>query len=320
LLSAPTNIVKRCLVTGGAGFIGSHLVERLLQEGYAVCVLDNFSSGKRENLNACSDNIELIQADIRDLEALIEACTGVDAVFHQAAIASVYHSIMDPHETHQVNVNGTVNVLEAAHRTGVKQVILASSAAVYGADASLPKSEKMSVKPVSPYGLQKLVGEQYGEIYSNLFDLKVTCFRYFNVYGTRQDPRSQYSGVISIFIDTILSGGMPTIYGDGLQSRDFVHVSDICQANILALNNQTDSFGVFNVGCGVSYSLLDLLSCLKKHSGKVFDIQFKQDRRGDLRHSLADISTIQQALGYVPQGNFENGLLGLLAEQTLFSH
>lgn len=303
--------IRKCLVTGGAGFIGSHLVETLLSQGYEVRVLDNFSSGSHDNLLGCIDRIELIKGDIRDFETLRRACEGMDAVLHQAAVASVLQSVQEPHLTHDINVNGTLNVLEAARLAGVKKVNLASSAAVYGASEVLPKQEAMIVQPVSPYGLHKLMGEQYGAMYSTLYGLQVSCFRYFNVYGPRQDAKSQYSGVISIFLDRLLSGGTPKIYGDGRQSRDFIHVSDICQANVLAL--MTDlTFEVFNLGCGEGHTLLKTLAALQVQTGNRVQPEYLPERRGDLRHSTADISKTRQVLGFAPKKDFQAGLAELV--------
>lgn len=304
------NTPKKCLVTGGAGFIGSHLVDCLLREGYQVRILDNFSSGKMSNIaDFLERGVELIEADIRDYPVVERACTGVDFILHQAAVASVYYSIQEPRITHDINVNGTLNVLEAASKCGVRRVNLASSAAVYGLNESLPKSEDMSPLPVSPYGYHKWMNEQYAKLYSEQFGVPVTCFRYFNVFGPRQDAKSPYSGVISIFIDDVLSGKEPTIYGDGHQSRDFVSVHDICQANLLAIkSNMLVNFNVFNIGGGRSYSLLDLLDSIQRITQKSFKIRHQEERRGDLRHSVASLGHIRETLGYQPKVPFELAL------------
>jgi UDP-glucose 4-epimerase len=306
--------IETCLVTGGAGFIGSHLVEYLLKAGYRVKVLDNFSSGTIKNLQNHLSQVELIQADICNFEQTLEACKNVDIVLHQAAIPSVFQSMTDPKGTHEVNVNGWVNVLESAVRNGVKKLTFASSAAVYGASDVLPKREPLTLQPVSPYGLHKLIGEQYAELYSRVYGLDITCLRYFNVFGPRQNPSSQYSGVISAFINTILSQKSPVLYGDGLQSRDFIHVTDICQANVKAIQKENNSFAIYNVGQGQSYTLLQLLDALKQLLGYSFDVEYQPERRGDLRHSVSDISLIKSELGFQPQVSFEKGL------QTLISY
>ncbi len=312
-MASEDKTIKHCLITGGAGFIGSHLAETLLAAGYKVRILDNFSTGKRENLSGFLEQVEIHQGDIRDFDTVQVACEGMDAVLHEAAIASVYESMTDPLGTHQTNVNGTIHVLEAAHRAGVQKVLLASSAAVYGTDASLPKAEVLPVKPASPYGMHKLMAEQYGQLYAELYGLDVICFRYFNVYGPRQDARSQYSGVISIFIDTILEDRTPVVFGDGLQSRDFVSVKDICQANLLALQNPNLLFEILNIGSGKAHNLMELLAIFGAYFNKNLEIQHQPERRGDLRHSLADISKIQNLLGYKPNQNFHTGLQELIA-------
>jgi nucleoside-diphosphate-sugar epimerase len=297
-----------CLVTGGAGFVGSHLVAQLIAKGCKVRVLDNLSTGKIENILPHQHDIQFIKGDIRDLNVVKAACEGIEVVLHHAAIASVAQSIKDPHSTHEVNVNGTFNILEGARYTGVKKIIFASTAAVYGVNSQFPTTEESPFNPISPYGLSKLIGEQYCELYSTLYAMDITCFRYFNIYGPRQNTDSQYSGVISTFFKTIISGESPILYGDGQQSRDFVHVDDVTQACLLALTLPSNGFGVYNVASGISYSVLDILNWLKRHVGHEFEIQNRPDRRGDIRHSTTKIDKIKTALGFEPQKQFYQGL------------
>lgn len=304
---------KHYLVTGGAGFIGSHLVEALLRDGSKVTVLDNLSTGKKSNLYAVMDRITFIEGDICDPGTVNSAAEGVDVIFHQAAMPSVVESIKDPALTHEVNLTGTVNVLEAARLNKVSKVVYASSAAVYGPARELPQTEETETGPVSPYGLHKLTGEHYCRLYQELYGIQTVCLRYFNVYGHRQDPHSPYSGVISIFSETILNGKSPTVYGDGLQRRDFVHVSDVVQANILAAQTSWFESLILNVASGDSNSLLTLLKILERLTGQNFKIRFKEERRGDLRDSSACIEKTREILGYEPQRSLEDGLKLFLA-------
>lgn len=304
---APTGHQLNCLVTGGAGFIGSHLSEGLLAKGHQVRVLDNFSTGSRDNLAAIRHQIDLVEGDIRDFETIRRAATGMDVIFHEAAMASVFESMQNPARNHDINVNGTLYALEAARQAKVPRFVFASSAAVYGPAPEIPIMEIMPVNPVSPYGMSKLMGEQYCQMYTQLYGLQSMCLRYFNVYGPRQNPKSPYSGVISIFTDTVLAGGTPVIYGDGLQSRDFIHVSDIVAANLLAMTTPHQS-GIFNVANGQRHSLLDVLDVLQKHTGKPVTFEYRPERRGDVRDSCADISRICNELGFQPQMSFTKGL------------
>jgi nucleoside-diphosphate-sugar epimerase len=301
------------LITGGCGFIGSHLAEALVAEGVDVRVLDNFSSGKPENLKGFGSGIEVIRGDIRDPVALRDAVKGVDHIFHEAALVSVSVSVEQPAENDAINIRGTLNVLQAAREANVKRVVLASSAAVYGNNPELPKRETMLPEPESPYALGKLAGEYYLKLFSRLYGVETVSLRYFNVFGPRQDGKSMYSGVISRFADDIRQGRAPTIFGDGGQTRDFVYVKDIVQANLLAMRTPSAGKGeIFNVATGRQISLLQLWETLKKITGSTLAPQFRDARAGDIRHSLADISKIQTSLGYEPEFSLEDGLRALL--------
>ena len=300
------------LVTGGAGFIGSHLCRRLLASGCAVRVLDDLSSGRRENLAALDGEVDLVQGDLRD-EALVSAAlAGVDYVLHHAAVASVQTSIERPRFEQEVNAVGTLQLFEAARRAGVRRVVFAASAASYGKDPTAPKREEMLPAPESPYAISKIAGEYYARVYSSLYGLEVVCLRYFNVFGPRQDPSSPYSGVISIFAERMLAGAAPTVFGDGGQSRDFVYVDNVVEANMRACATPGIAGRVYNIGCGRSASLLDLVAVLNRVLGTAIEPEFAPARPGDVRISLADITRAQRELGYEPVVHFEEGL-----EQTL---
>ncbi len=298
----------RSLVTGGAGFIGSHLVEALVKRGHSVRVLDDFSTGKRANLASVADRIELIEGDIRDRGAVQAAVRGADWVFHQAALVSVPLSVADPATNHTINVDGTLTVLEAARLEGVKCFVYASSAAVCGNSAGLPKVETMPVDPVSPYGLAKSIGEQYAQLYAQLYGLRTVGLRYFNVYGPRQDPRSPYSGVISIFVDHLANGIEPTIYGDGQQTRDFVFVSDVVRANLLAADAGEAAGQVLNVSTSRATTILELWETLQSFAGSRLHPRFEDERRGDVRHSQASFDKARALLGYEPRVELAEGL------------
>ena len=301
------------LVTGGAGFIGSHIVDRLLADGQQVRILDNFSTGKRENLPAGS-KVEIIEGDISHFETVHKAMQGVTNVFHQAAIASVPETIKDPLASARVNYLGTVNVLEAARQAGARRVIFASSAAVYGDLPELPKQEDMPVKPLSPYALDKLASEEACRIYHHLYGLETVSLRYFNIFGPRQDPSSPYSGVISIFSDSLAAGRQPLIYGDGGQTRDFVYVSDVVEANIRAATSKTAPGKAINIGTDSALSINELLKTICKIRGQAFDPGYKPGRQGDIRHSSADISRARELLDWQPVVGLEEGL------RELFNH
>ncbi len=303
------------LITGGCGFIGSHIAEALLEDAdHQVTLFDNLSSGRLENIARFRDRVTLVEADVRDREALTGVLGGVDFLFHEAAMVSVVDSVDRPRECHDVNITGTLNVLEAAAAAGVKRVVLASSAAIYGNNPTLPKVETIPPAPESPYGLAKITKEYYGGVYSRLYGLPVIALRYFNVYGPRQDPKSPYSGVVSIFVNRLLSGETPTMFGDGEQTRDFVFVMDIVQANLLAMKCQDLRGGeAFNIGTGRQTSLLALLKTLNGLVGTRLEPAFAEARSGDVRHSYADISLATGALGYNPKHSLQEGLSQLLA-------
>jgi UDP-glucose 4-epimerase len=300
------------LVTGGCGFIGSHLVEALVKQGHKIRILDNFSTGKHDNIAmVSSQNIELWVGDVVNLKTVEAAVEGCDYVFHEAAIASVPKSINDPIGTDKVNYRGTLNVLEAARKHGVRRVIYASSAAVYGDELMLPKTESMSTKPITPYGVDKLASELMGHCYARTFGLEFVALRYFNVLGSRQDPSNPYSGVISIFCDRLRQGIAPTIYGDGHQTRDFIHVADVVQANLIAMEHPEASGKTFNVGRGVATSLLEMIDLLNDLTGNSLPAIHQPPRSGDIRHSLADISALK-SLGWSPSTSMQEGLAELL--------
>jgi UDP-glucose 4-epimerase len=296
------------LVTGGAGFIGSNIVEELVRRGERVRVLDDFSTGKRENLSVLVDDIELAEGDLRDPSAVRQAVEGVDYVLHQGALPSVQRSVDDPLTSHAVNATGTLNLLHAAREAGVKRVVYAASSSVYGDGPALPKQEDMIPRPKSPYAVSKLAGEQYCRAFTEVYGLETVCLRYFNVFGPRQDPTSQYSGVIPLFITAMLKGRQPTVHGDGLQSRDFSYISNIVHANLLAAAAPGAAGRVFNVACGQRYTLLDMIAALNDILGTQIEPVHTEPRVGDVRHSLADISVAQEVLDYRVLVDFYDGL------------
>ena len=296
------------LVTGGAGFIGSNIVEELLKHGEAVRVLDNFSTGRRENISPFMDNMELIEGDIRSYHIVREALRGVDFVLHQAALPSVPRSIKDPITTNEVNVGGTLNVLDAAKDAGVKRVVYASSSSIYGNNEIMAKREDMISLPMSPYAVSKLAGESYCRIFSDIYGLETVCLRYFNVFGPRQDPASQYSAVIPKFIAAMRRDVSPIIYGDGTQSRDFTFVANVVQANLRACVVEGVTGEVLNIACGDRYTVLELVDTLRRILNVQMIPEFDAERKGDVKHSLADISKARALLGYEPAYTFEKGL------------
>jgi len=295
------------LVTGGAGFIGSHITDRLLADGHRVRILDNFSTGKHENIPDSAD-VEVVEGDVGDYDTVCAAMQQVDIVFHEAAIASVPETVGNPLASERVNYRGTVNILEAARHAGVQRVMFACSAAVYGDLPELPKREDMPVKPLTPYAIDKLASEYACQAYYNLYGLETVSLRYFNVFGPRQDPSSPYSGVISIFSDYLNQGKQPTIYGDGEQTRDFVYVADVVEANIRASTSSTAPGRTFNVATGGILSINDLLKTICSVKNQPFSPTYKPGREGDIRHSRADISAAKEYLEWQPIVGFENGL------------
>lgn len=300
------------LVTGGAGFIGSHLVDRLLIDGHEVRVLDDFSSGHRENLMR-HDRLSVTQGSVADFATVDEVMQGVDWVFHEAAVASVPRTVNDPLGTHGANYLGTLHVLEAARRHAVARVVFAASAAAYGDLPGLPKREDMPVSPLSPYAVDKVASEYACYVYHRLYGLATVCLRYFNVFGPRQDPSSPYSGVISIFMDRLRRGETPTIYGDGGQIRDFVYVADVVEANLRAVVSEQVAGRVINIASGLPVTLLELLATIGRINGVDVRPRLDQPRAGDIRESLADISLARELLGWSPGHSLRKGLEELLA-------
>lgn len=294
------------LVTGGAGFIGSHIVEHLVKRGKDVRVLDNFSTGKRANLRAVPARI--IEGDIRDPERIRRAVEGVDIVFHQAALSSVPRSVEDPVTTHDVNARGTVVLLNACRHAGVRRLVFASSSSVYGESEALPKREEMKAAPISPYALSKLDGELYCRMFDKVYDLETVCLRYFNVFGPRQAPDSEYAAVIPRFIQAAINGGGPIIYGDGRQTRDFTYVENVVRANVEAATSPDAPGEVINVACGERRSLLDLVECLERILNRELTPIFREPRAGDVKHSQASIARARRVLGISPAVTFDEGL------------
>ena len=298
------------LVTGGAGFIGSNIVKELLNRGEHVRVLDNFSTGKRENLFPFKENpkLEVFEGDLRSFHIVRDAVKGVDYVLHQGALPSVPRSVKDPITSNDVNINGTLNILEASKEFGVKRVVFASSSSVYGNSEVMPKVETMPVAPLSPYAITKYAGERYCQIFYQLYGLETVALRYFNVFGPNQDPTSQYSAVIPKFIKLMKEGKRPVIYGDGTQSRDFTYVSNNVEANILACTAQGAAGEVFNIACGERYTLTDLVDSINSLLGKKIEPIFNETRPGDVKHSLAGIEKAKTILGFGVVKQFSEGL------------
>jgi len=296
------------LITGGAGFIGSHIADRLISQKHQVSIIDDFSSGRKENILHLTGAVNLYEGDIRDTRLVNEAVRDVDYIFHQAALSSVPKSIDDPVLTNDINVNGTLNILEAARKFKVKKVIFASSAAVYGDDPELPKNEKMNPMPLSPYAATKLMGEKYCSIYSNLYGLGTVVLRYFNVFGPRQNPNSDYAAVIPKFITMILEDEIPTIYGDGFQSRDFIFIDDVVDSNIKAAVSDSLSGVVMNCAGGNQITINDLAHLINKILDKNLKPTYKDARPGDIKHSYADNSTLKEKLTINSLISIEEGL------------
>lgn len=310
----------RFLVTGGAGFIGSNIVQELVRRNELVRVLDNFSTGKEENLIRLSDRIELIRGDIRDYSTVREAVEGVDVVLHQAALPSVPRSVKDPLSSNEVNVTGTVNLLQASRDVGVKRFVYASSSSVYGDNPELPKHEAMIPNPLSPYAVSKLAAEKYTVVFHKLYGLETVALRYFNVFGPRQDPSSQYSAVIPKFISAMLRNRRPVIHGDGEQSRDFNYISNVVEANLLAAKYD-GPFGIaMNCACGTRITLNELCHALNRLLGKSVEPVYGPPREGDVRHSLASIELARRTIGFNPAIKLEEGLKKTVDWYTEKSH
>lgn len=300
--------MRRALVTGGAGFIGSHLAEQLLAEGFEVRILDDFSSGRRENLVGFRDAVELLEGDLRDTALLARAVAGIDVVFHEAAVPSVPSSVAEPERTNDVNVTGTLSLLEHARKADVRRVVFAASSAAYGDAAALPNVESLPPQPLSPYALQKVTGEQYCKLYTELYGLETVALRYFNVYGPRQNPASDYAAVIPKFVSASLEGRAAQIYGDGGQTRDFIYVADVARANLLAADSEAAVGKLMNIAGGGRISLNELLEHIRELCGGGLPPVHHPARQGDIRDSQADIGRARELLGFEVQTPIETGL------------
>ncbi len=296
------------LVTGGAGFIGSHIAEELLKIGDKVRILDNFSTGRMENITSFIDDVEVVKGDLRDLETVRKAVAGVEFIYHQGALPSVQKSLADPLTTHEVNSTGTLNVLIAARDEGIRRVIYAASSSAYGDDPVLPKVETMKARPLSPYAVQKYAGEHYCRVFFEIYGLETVALRYFNVFGPRQDPASEYAAVIPRFITALGNRKPPIVYGDGEQTRDFTYISNVVEANIRAARAEAAAGEVINIATGRQVSLNEILSILRSILRTDIEAVYSNPRSGDIRHSVADISKSKELLDYVPTVSLEEGL------------
>ncbi len=308
----------RYLVTGGAGFIGSHIAQALLDRGASVRVLDNFSTGRESNLAVLGGRAEVLRADLRDLDAIRAAVAGVEVVFHEAALASVPESIADPLRTLEVNVTGTQHILLAARDAGVRRVVFASSCAIYGNEPSMPQEERMPPCPLSPYALHKLAGEHLCRLFTQLYGLETAALRYFNVFGPRQDPASEYAAVIPRFLTALLEGRRPTVFGDGEQTRDFISIENVVKANLLAAEAPDAVGQVINIGSGEQRSLNAFLRIAGELLGVPVEADYREQRAGDVRDSLASLERARRLLDYEPVVGFREGLARMLA--ALRSH
>ena len=300
--------MKSCLVTGGAGFIGSHLVEGLLARGFKVRILDDLSTGHRHNLAAVEGSIDFVEGSITDAETVHRSVGGCDTVFHLASLPSVVESIADPVKMHEIGTTGTLHVLNSARRLGVRRVVFAASASAYGDQPGDLRRETDQLLPLSPYAASKLAGEHYCASFTTVYGLETTRLRFFNVFGPRQDPKSPYTGVIAIFMDAMKAGKIPTIFGDGLQARDFVYVANVVEALILAAQSPKAVGKVYNIGMGQAVTLLDLVRHLNHVLGFTIQPAHAAERVGDIRHSQADVSQAVADLGYAPKIPFVDGL------------
>jgi nucleoside-diphosphate-sugar epimerase len=299
----------RYVVTGGAGFIGSHIAQALAEQGHEVVVLDDLSTGHLHNLAAFRDRIEFVEGSVCDLPLLQELCEGTDVVFHQAALASVPRSVADPLASNEANVTGTLKVLLAARDRKVRRVVYAASSSAYGDSEVLPKREDMPARPLSPYAITKYVDELYGQVFTDLYDLPTIGLRYFNVFGPRQDPQSQYAAVIPLFITRFLAGEAPLIHGDGGQSRDFTYIENVVEANLRAAAAPAAADGrVYNVACGQAITVEELCLGIRDLTGARVEPEYGPPRAGDVRHSLADITAARELLGYEPRVDLAAGL------------
>lgn len=300
--------MPRYLVTGGAGFIGSNLVEELLLRGHDVRVLDNLSTGKRENLAPWRNDVDFVEGDIRSYHIVHQAMKGIDVVLHQAALPSVPRSIVDPITTHEVNTNGTLNILGAARDNGVARVVFASSSSIYGNSAALPKSEEMMPNPLSPYAVSKLTGEKYMEVFHALYGMETVSLRYFNVFGPRQDPTSQYSAVIPRFITAMQEGRRPMVYGDGEQSRDFTFIANVVDSNLRAAAAEGVAGAIMNIACNDRITLNQLVAQINAELGTSIEAEHAAPRLGDVKHSYASIENAVRVMQYRPSVSFTEGL------------
>jgi nucleoside-diphosphate-sugar epimerase len=305
-------MTTKYLVTGGAGFIGSHIVSALLERGESVRVFDNLATGRESNLKTLKGDIHFIEGDLRDFDSVRGAIQGVEVVFHQAALASVPRSIADPISSLETNINGTQNVLLAARDAGVRRVVYASSSSVYGNTPILPKHEAMPTRPMSPYAVQKLTGELLCGVFTHIYGLETVALRYFNVFGPRQDPASEYAAVIPRFLTAIIKGRKPVVFGDGEQTRDFTYIANVVQANLLAASSKDAVGYAINIGCGEQISLNSVLRIAGELLGGIVTAEYRDSRPGDVRDSLADITLAQRLLGYEPVIGFREGLMHTL--------
>ncbi|MBI3770106.1 MAG: SDR family oxidoreductase [Deltaproteobacteria bacterium] len=301
------------LVTGGAGFIGSNVAETLVRRGEKVRIFDDFSNGKWENLKTFAGDVEVIEGNLRDLDAVRRAVDGVIGVYHQAALRSVPRSVDNPLATNDVNITGTLQLLMASRDAGVKRVVAASSSSVYGANEDLPKREDQMLLPVSPYAASKLAGEHYCRIFTRLYGLETVSLRYFNVFGPRQDPDSQYAAVVPLFIQAGLDGVPLTVHGDGMQSRDFTYIENVVQANLRAMEAPEAAGEAFNIACGSRYTLMDIVHAIERELGRALTCRHTPSRAGDVRHTLADISKAERMLGFKPTVDFDDGMARTVA-------
>jgi len=296
------------LITGGAGFIGSNLAHEILKKGDEVRIIDNFSTGRRINIADIEDRIELIDGDIRDFWTVKDAVDGIDYILHQAALPSVPRSVANPLTSNSVNIDGTLNLLEAAKQSGVKRFVMASSSSVYGDTPELPKHEAMWTDPLSPYAVTKLTDEKYCKVFHELYGLETVCLRYFNIFGPRQDPKSEYAAVIPKFINAMLAKKQPVVFGDGEQSRDFTFIDNAVQANLLATTAAAAPGKYYNIACGARFTLNQLLEMLRSILNVDVQAKYTPTRQGDILHSYADIARAREDLGYDPKIMFEDGL------------